>query len=98
MKVASCKRGEAVGRQSLDTAAPRNASLRAFGDSYILILSKEDYQQTISVYLNQEKKGYISSICRMNVFKEFSFKTQDRLNTLMFGKFYYKNDSFIPFI
>ncbi|CAD8163715.1 unnamed protein product [Paramecium pentaurelia] len=78
---------EHLGRQALETDAPRNATLICTQNSHILILSRWDYQQCLNNLFKIERPKWINFINQIHFFKNFQPHKIQRLCEDLKGKF-----------
>ncbi|CAD8067435.1 unnamed protein product [Paramecium sonneborni] len=78
---------EHLGRQALETDAPRNATLICTQNSHILILSRWDYQQCLNNLFKIERPKWINFINSIHFFRNFSSQKIQRLCEDLKGKF-----------
>ncbi|CAK73896.1 unnamed protein product (macronuclear) [Paramecium tetraurelia] len=78
---------EHLGRQALETDAPRNATLICTQNSHILILSRWDYQQCLNNLFKIERPKWVNFINQIHFFKNFQPHKIQRLCEDLKGKF-----------
>eukprot|EP01016_Furgasonia_blochmanni_P010317 TRINITY_DN1435_c0_g3_i8.p1 TRINITY_DN1435_c0_g3~~TRINITY_DN1435_c0_g3_i8.p1 ORF type:complete len:897 (+),score=41.08 TRINITY_DN1435_c0_g3_i8:211-2901(+) len=86
------KNDTVIGKEAFENATFRSRTYKARTETCCICLTRYDYAQTISNYVNQEKLQFVKFVEKLSFFRQFHADKIEQICGFMSGKFFSADD------